>query len=353
MNIDLIGPLVRKDLTLFGRNRFYAFISVLGLVVYVGLFYLMPAVVDEDLELGIVASELPATVRQALADEEGLRVIEKDSEDAMRDAMLAGDFDAGLVFPAGWMQQLAEGETPQIKILLTTDVPAEFEDLYEVVVKELTFTALGRQLDVESEEVVLGPDLAGAQIPPRERLLPLLAVVVLMLETMGLASLIASEIQERTIRALLVTPLRVEGLFLAKGTTGVFFTFVQVALLMGVTGGYSQNAGIVLLALLLGSVLVTGIGFMIASVARDMMSVMAWGMLALIVLVIPAFGLMVPGSVTGWGRIIPSHYVIDTIYRAANFDVGWGDVAGNLAILLAFSAGILVLGVVTLRRRFQ
>ena len=62
------------------------------------------------------------------------------------------------------------------------------------------------------------------------------------------------------------------------------------------------------MALLLGAVLVTGVGFLMASVGKDLISVMSWGVLALLVLIIPSVGILLPGVVSGWVRAIPSHY---------------------------------------------
>ena len=46
---------------------------------------------------------------------------------------------------------------------------------------------------------------------------------------------------------------------------------------MAAVGGLAEGPAIIILALLLAALLVTGVGFLIASLARDMMSVLAWG----------------------------------------------------------------------------
>jgi len=212
---------------------------------------------------------------------------------------------------------------------------------------------VGQPLNIEASEEVLGIDTAGAQIPPRDRMLPLFAVFVLLMETLGLASLISAEIEGGTIQALLVTPMRVEGLFTGKGVTGVSLAFVQTLLLMGVTGGLEQQPLLILTALLLGALLATGIAFMIASVARDMMSVIAWGVLAIVALSIPALGVLLPGTISDWIKIIPSYYLVDTVHRSANFNAGWGDVGQNLLVLLACALAFLWLGVVAVRRKYR
>ena len=113
----------------------------------------------------------------------------------------------------------------------------------------------------------------------------------------------------------------------------------------------SRQPLLVLTTLLLGAVLVTGIGFIISSLGKDMMSVMAWGFPALIILFLPTIGVAFPGVVTGWVKVIPSYYLVDTVHRASNFGAGWGDLWPNLLILLAFNLVFVGLGIWSLRRK--
>jgi ABC-2 type transport system permease protein len=206
-------------------------------------------------------------------------------------------------------------------------------------------------LKIESEEVILGPDMAGQQVPPRQRMLLLITVFILMIETWGLAALISAEIESGTLCALLPTPLPIPGLFTSKGFTGVFMAFTQVVVLLLVTGGLRREPLLVLTALLLGAFLVTVISFLIASVAGDMMTVIAWGMLAMIVLAIPAFNLLLPGLTTNWIKILPSYYLVDIIYRVLNFGASWGQSGSGLLTLLAVGLGFFGLGAYALRRK--
>jgi ABC-type multidrug transport system permease subunit len=180
-----------------------------------------------------------------------------------------------------------------------------------------------------------------------------MAVFIIMLETMGLAGLISEEVEGRTIQALLVTPMNVTGLFLAKGTVGVTLAFGQAMLFMAIVGGFSQQPLVVMVALLLGAILATGIGFLMASLSKSLMSVFAYGMVALIVLIIPAFGILFPGTVSGWAQAIPSYYLVDTVHLAANFGFGWVEVWDNLLILLGFDVAIFGLGIWALRRKMR
>jgi ABC-2 type transport system permease protein len=352
MNLQVVRTLVVKDITLFFRNRFFALVSGLGVVAYAAIFFLMPSTVDEELAIALYAPSLPPIFAE-LTEQEGLVVETMDSEEALKQAMLDGDFGVGVVLPPGMVGKLAAGERERIQLYLTPDFPRELEEAYVILFQELAFVMTGQPIPVEVSQEILGPDMAGMQIPPRARMLPLFAVMLLMVESMGLASLIVSEVEGGTLEALLITPMGVGDLFLGKGITGVGLAFVQVTALMAATGGLRDEPLLVLCTLLLGSLLVTGVGFLIGSAGRDMMSVMALGVPSVIILAIPSFGILFPGSISDWIKMIPSYYLVDTVHRVTNFGAGWSDVWANLAVLLGFDLLLVALGIAALRRKVR
>jgi ABC-2 type transport system permease protein len=352
MKWHTIPPLVAKDLRLFFRNRFYAFITVISLFGFVGIYFFMPRTVDEVLRLGLFAPTTADAVER-LANEEGVAWLEMDTDAALRQAVLAGDVAAGIALPADLLEAFAKGQRPTVQLYLPSDATPETRDMMVIVVEGLALSLSGSPLNIDVHEETLGPDLAGAQIAPRDRMLPLLAIAVLMVETLGLASLIAEEVQTGTLRALLVTPMGVPELFVGKGITSVGMTFTQTTLLMLLIGGLRHQPLIVLAALFLGSLLVTAIGFLMASAGRDMLSVMGWGILAMIVLAIPTFGVVFPGTVTQWAKVIPSYYLAEVVQRVTNLGAGWAQVWPSLLMLLGVDALFFVAGAAALQRRFR
>jgi ABC-2 type transport system permease protein len=351
MNTQALAALIGKDFRLFFANRFFALVTVLALVAYTAVFYLLPASIDDRLELGIYMVDLPPALSAALADD-GIAFYRAESVAALQQAVLDGAIPAGYAFPDDTLSRIARGEPVTAQLFLAVDVPPGLRDIYTVILHEFGYVLSGQDLAIETTEIILGDDMAGAQIAPRQRMLPLLTVIVLMVECLGLASLIAGEVATKTIRALLVTPLTMTGLFVGKGVFGTLFAFAQAAILMLVTGGLAQQPVLILTALLFGAALVTGVAFLIASVGRDLMSVLGWGMLALLLLTLPAMTILIPGLATNWIRLIPSYYLADTVYRVVNFNASWGDVAGNLIVLPLYAAAFLALGIFVLRRKF-
>jgi ABC-2 type transport system permease protein len=351
MNWRIIGILIAKDFSLFFRNRLFLVLTIIGFIFYVVIYFVLPSSINENLEIGLYAPVvLPAFTE---IEEEGLEIAMVESEEALKEAVIEGTYVAGVALPADIMDKLINNEKPNIRLYFTPDVPQEMKETVAVIIRELAYMQTGQALNIETTEEILGPDMIGTPIPPRDRLRPLLAIIILMVEMMGLANLVSEEVERDTIHALLVTPMSIRDLFAAKGITGTGLAFGQALLFMAVVGGMSGQPLIILVSLLLGGVLVTGAAFLISSVSKDFMSVLAWSIPAFILLIVPSFSVMFPGAITDWIKIIPSYYLVDTVHRVANFGSGWGDIWLNLLILLGYCLVITWVGITVLRRKFQ
>jgi ABC-2 type transport system permease protein len=352
MNTRVIKALLRKDFTLFMSNRFYMLITIIGLVFYVGIYFILPSQLDEKLSLAMYAPVVPPAFTQ-LMSHEGADVEFFPSEAALKQAVLDGDYQVAIALPADIVDVWSAGGKPKITVYYASTSPPEVSAAIVALVKELSYAQTGQALNFDTTEEVIGPDMLGAQIALRDRMRPLLAVFILLVEILTLASLISVEIEQGTARALLVTPLRVSDLFVAKGVLGVGLALGQAILFMALVGGFSHQPLIILTALVIGSAMVVGTGFLLASLARDVMAVTGWGMLILILFAVPGFGTAIPGLISDWARVIPSYYLTDTVSRVVNYGAGWGDVGINMAILAGFTAVVILVGMATLRRRYQ
>lgn len=352
MNAPIIKALLKKDFALFMSNRFYMLITVIGIVFYIGMYFVLPAQMDEKLSLAMHAPVVPPAFSQ-LTENEGADIEFFSTEDSLKQAVLDGDYQVAISLPPDIMDTWAAGGKPRITVFYASTAPPEINAAIVALVKELSYAQTGQVLNFETTEEIIGPDMLGNQIALRDRMRPLLAVFILLVETMTLASLIAVEIEQGTARALLVTPLRMSDLFMAKGLLGVGLAFGQSLLFMALVGGFSREPLIILVTLIIGSVMVVGTGFLLASITRDVTAVTGWGMLVLILLAVPGFGTVIPGLISDWAKVIPSFYLTDTVSRVANYGAGWGDVSMNLAILAGFTAVVIWAGMAALRRRYK
>jgi ABC-2 type transport system permease protein len=356
MNWRIVGTLAGKDAALFFRSRLFAFLSLFSLAAYAGIYFFMPAAASERFTVGLYPSPAPDAVRQAFETRQ-MAVAELEHEAALLRAVEAGELRVGVVLPPETASDLLAGRAADVTAYYPPGVPADlnraFNDLMVLVLNDVGMSADTRPMRITRHESVLGYDLAGRQIAPRDRLLPLFAVLLLITETLGLANLITEEVERGTLRALLITPMGLRELFAGKSLTGIGLAFLQAGFLVTITGKLGWQPLLIVAALLLGAVLVTGVGFLIAAISRDMMSVLSWGTLAIILLGLPSMSILFPGTISGWVRVIPTYYLVDTLHRVTNFQAGWGDMAGNVAALAISGAALLALGAALLERRVR
>lgn len=345
MNARIVGTLVAKDFRLYFRNKPIAVLTLLGFLFYLLFYFLLPSSTDEVLRIGVYSSSsLPGLGRQ---ESEGISIVGFESDEAIREAVIQGQILAALSLVD------ISAQAPRARLYFAVGTPEETKNLVAVALREAILERTGQAAPIQMTETIIGPDMLGRQVAPRDRLRPMLAIFLLCVETLGLAILIGEEIERRTIRALLVTPATVSHLFAAKGLVGTSMAFGQALLFMAIVGGLNREPLSVLVALLLGAILVTGIAFLIGSAARDMQSAMPWLVVALVPMLIPTFGVLFPGSLTSWVKVIPSYYLVDAVHRSASFGSGLGDVWQSLLILLAFDVLVASAGVAVLNRRLR
>jgi len=352
MSWRIIKTLIAKDFKLFFRNKFFGVMTIFGIILYLVFYFIMPNAVDETIEIGFYASHAFNMFNENI-EKEGLIIRQVKSEDELKQAVTDKELHIGISIPEDIQKSLISGKKPQIFVYYSSDLSDEIKEMYTILIGEMINEMSGFKIDIDQVEIVLGPDMGGKQIPYRDRMLPLLAVMLLVTETLGLANLITSELEDGTIQALLTTPMKVTDLFAGKGITGVFLAFSPAVLLMIITGSLTQNILLIITSLLLGSIMVTGLAFFIASISKDMMSVMAWGTLLMIVLFIPAFTVIFPGPVSGWIKVIPSFFLVDALHRAVNFDIGWSGNLNNIMFLIGFNIIFVFLGIITLKRKVR
>lgn len=351
-----IGAIVRKDLVEFGRDRFWAFMTVLGLVFYAAVFWLLPTSVDETVTVGVHGRGLgPVAGFVGGGAVQGFDLVPFASVDALRRAVAGeGDRDVaiGLDLPQGLAATGTSGDPATATVYLRADVPPELRTGVEGVLDEVAFALAGEQPPVRLDPtpVVVGTDRAGDQVSLREKIRPLIVFFGLMIEALALAALVAGEIQQRTVVAVLATPTRVPDFLAAKAVVGTLLAFGEALILLAVTAS-TERPDILLPTVLLGALLVTGFGLLAGSAGRDFLSIVFLSMLLLVPLAIPAVAVLFPGGAAAWVRVLPSYGLVEALVGVTAYGQGWAEVSGDLLGLTAWVVVAFTLGVLVLRRK--
>ena len=367
----IVRAIVAKDLREFSRDRLWMVLTPLMLVFYIGILWLLPSTVDESIKVGVYAPGLTGQFAEAfdtdaVSAETGLAVVPLDSPAALEAAVVDGtevevdgekyNLDIGMVFPDDLATSLTAGEPATVTIYVDAAVPAEVQTAMSAFVREATYAMAGVDLPVsqpQEELIVVGEDRVGAQISPQQRMTPLLAVMVLLVESMALAGLVAVEIQSRTAKAIVATPARIVDLLAAKGLTGTVLAFSQAGLVLLLVGAFGYEPLLLLLALLIGSVMTAGFGMLAGSAGRDFMTTIFISMVFIIPMAVPAISALFPGAASVWVQLLPTYGFIETIVGVTAYGESWADVTGFLLMSAAWCVVIFAAGWFVLRRRVE
>ena len=352
----IIGTIIRKDFQAFLRDKFYFYMSIVGLVAYVAIFWVLPDTVDEDITIGATGAGIENLLEQVAGDETGgLTIVAFDSRETLMTAVEEGDQDValGLAFPEDFFAAIAAGETATVSVMATADLPDELRTAMDSFIKEAAFATSGSPLPVDYQEEILGVDRLGDQVSLREKFRPLLAFLVLLIEMMSLAGLIASEMQQRTVTAVITTPATLADFLTAKIIFGALLAFVQVVILLIAIQSLGTAPLLMLTILLLGALMVTGFALIAGAFGKDFISVLFWSMLFMIPMLIPAFGLLFPGTASVWIQAIPSYGLVEAITGTTAYGEGWAEALPNLGLVLAWTAVAFIAGLGILRRKVQ
>ena len=379
----VVGAIVRKDLAEYARDRLWVFLTAMVIVVIVALFWVLPDTVEETITVGVAGLDQVEALAEVEGSEEGLSVVPFSSEDDLR-AVVGGDSDAwivdgvavlstdgdafegadeadvsiGLAFPPDFLQSVTSGDQTEVTVYVASAVPAEIEGAMTSLVREIAYSIAGEEFPVDTSNadqafVVLGEDRAGNQVSAREGFRPIFVFLVLMMEMFVMASLIAKEIQDRTVTAVLVTPATVGDVLAAKGITGAVSGFAQAVIVLLAINSLRPQPLIILTLMLLGSVMVSGTAMLAGSSGRDFISTLFYGMAFMVPLLVPAFAALFPGTASLWIQALPSYPLVRGLVDVTTYGAGWAETLPELAALTAWCIGLFLLGWVVLRRKVE
>ena len=336
----IVWAIIRKDLAEYRRDKLWAFLTVMVLIATIALYWVLPDDVSESIQIGVSGVDDPIAIAGLEAAEaEGLQVIAFGSAEDL-ESVVARSADAwvsssratviphgsemsppvgaekmnvsvGLAFPEDFFIAAAAGQQSQVTVFIDAAVPAELETAMSSFVRELAFAVAGEELPFATADpnevfVVLGEDRVGNQVSARDGFRPVFVFLVLLMEMFVMASLIAKEIQDRTVTAILVTPATIGDVLAAKGIAGAISGLGQALIILIAINSLGPNPALILTLMLLGSVMVAGTSMLAGSSGKDFMSTLFYGMAYMIPLMIPAFAALFPGTASAWVRALPS-----------------------------------------------
>ncbi|MFV9503159.1 MAG: ABC transporter permease [Oscillochloridaceae bacterium umkhey_bin13] len=331
MNPQRISFLLGRELVQGPKQFIFIFAVLMPLVLSFALSLIFGTIFAGKPRLGISDPGDSQLTQVALADP-ALQVRQYPDEAALRAATEIGVVDMGILLPINFDNQLAAGQPTTLVAFVWGESPVG--DRASVAV---SLTGWLRELAGQTSPVAVSTSIIGAEVvlPWQDRLLPLIVLMSIIFGAIMLpASSLVGEKQQRTLTALSVTPTTMGEIYMAKGLLGVLISTATAMMILTLNRALGNSTPLLLMVLLLGAIFAAAIGVLIGILVKDINSLFATIKGLGIFLYAPALIYMFPEIPQWLGRIFPTYYLIQPVIAITQRGAGFGEIAGELAILL-------------------
>jgi ABC-2 type transport system permease protein len=366
----IVAAIVIKDLREFSRDRLWMILAPISLIFMIAIYFLAPDTVTESISIGVYPGNIAASFSILAGMEgvefQGLEITGFSDEEQLSNAVFGDspDIAMGIALPSGFADSLRSGSGGTVTVYVNASVPVELRQALKSGIREIAFAMRAsftgnnplNSLPVtlpDPETRILGDNMAGIETPLREKIRPILVIMIIFIEALALAGLVSVEIEHKTATAILITPARTMDLLAAKCITGTILTVSQAGLFLAATGGFSTNWLITSVLILLGAGMASAIGMLSGTWGRDFMSTLFFGMVFVIPLMIPVFFSIIPGEPPLIVRLLPSYGLLQSMSGVLERAEGWSFAAPGILSTLVWDTLLLGSAIFFLRRRVE
>ncbi len=339
MSLRRVFVLLGKEARLGATNFFLAYS-----VIFPILLSLVVALVFGDLfsgkpRLGIYSEE-PSQVVQILQSKESLHVSVYTDPQALRDDVARGAVEVGMVLPAGFDQALRTGQSTRIQSFRWGE--ASLRDL--LIIETAVGNAIAQVAELPSLVTVKPVPLGAAEVQSwSQRFLPLLVIMAVLLGgLLAPSTSLIDEKQSRTLVALTTTPATLLEVYLAKVILGLILGLFTGWATLYLNDAFAGQALLLILVLALGALAASLLGALLGTLSKDIDTFIAIVKALGILLYAPGILALIP-SIPEWvAKVFPTYYMVDPVIQISQRGAGFGELAGEIGILAAFVATLLL-----------
>jgi ABC-2 type transport system permease protein len=338
--------LLRKDVRLGPRSPVFLWVLMLPLLITLVLQVAFGDLFDPSPRLGIVdrgASAVTVAARRT----PGIEVVLLDDVNTLKEQVEANDLDAGLVLAKGFDAALRAGGRPRLEFYVGGQSLASTRIVLAVTTLDLVRRVEDQVPPVDVEVVSLGEE----GLPITVRLVPFIAMYALLVAGVFLPSFsLADEREKRTLDALVVTPVRLGEVVVAKGILGFALAVAMTIVTLWINRALTAQPLALAVVLLVAGLLLVELGLVYGTVSKNITAVFTLHKGTGFLLLAPTVFYIFPDWPQWIAKLFPTYWVINPVYEVTINRAGLGSVWVELLIALGVAALLAALVVFTTRR---
>jgi ABC-2 type transport system permease protein len=350
MRLKRVIVLLRKEFLQGPKNFIFIWALIAPIIISVVVMLVFGSLLNDETELGIVDQGDSALVAK-LEAAPSVNSKTYNNVDSLKRAVEEGALDGGVVLPDSFDDAVESGEPVAVDFYLWGESLAK-----DRTVMAVALSNLARELDpqasiVEIRTVTLGDE---ESLPWEDRLLPFIVLVTVFISGIMLAgtSLLAEK-EKKTLDALAVTPTSLGEIFLVKGLLGVTMGTLMGVVILAINGALGSQPGLLVMMLLLGAIMASAFGLLMASLVKGSMTFFANMKMIGIFLYAPVIIYLFPTLPQWIGKFFPTYYIVQPIVEISQQGGGWAEIVPEVAVLIGLDALLIALLAAVVSRKRQ
>ncbi len=350
MSLQRAFRVLRKDLKVSPRSPVVFTAIILPIVLTLLIQLVLGTLFSPKPRLGIVDrgdSQITAEAQEL----EGIRVTLLDDADELRRQVEANDLDAGLILEENFDQQVRSGERPKLGFFIGGESQASNRIVLSVTTIDLIREVEGSKPPVDVQIYTVGEEV----LPLATRLIPMIIYFALLYAgAVAPATSLVEEKENHTVDAILVTPVRMSELVLAKAAFGFFLAILMALVTLLINNALGSEPWALLAALGVSALMVSEISILLAAAAKDMNTMITIQKGVGFILFTPAV-FYVWQDLPQWiPKIIPTYWILEMFFEIGIRGGGFAEIQLELAVALTIAVAALpLLGVLSRRMELR
>jgi ABC-2 type transport system permease protein len=344
MNLNIILAIFRKDLVYSVKNK--NILMILITPIFLSILSTSTVSMTDNIIVPIAIYDKGSSddFVNYLRSVDSYEVTVMESVDKSQELLHKEKVAAVVIVPEGFSTDLEKGLTPSLNI--TVNPYDAKSTVFLQTYKDAIMDFAGQEYPVN---VSLNTFPAGLQ--SRFNIPTWVMFAIIFVGMMVLPNTLTTEKEKKTLDAILVSPASEKDVIYGKSFFGLFLTMLISLVIIFINGGFIGNFPLVLLFIVLGSAVFTGIGLLIASYTENHSSASLLSTIFMMpLLLLPLLSNLSP-EIGYVSYFVPSTYMFNGITDSMLTNSGISDLYPALGVLVIFNIFIYTLTTYILWRK--
>ncbi len=330
MNMRRVLKILFKDLHLGPRSPIFLFAIALPFLITFLIQVVFSPLFDPTPRVGIVDFG-KSEVTQKFQSSEGIELTVLDDVEILKEKVEANELDAGFVLERNFDEMIQSKERPQLEFYISGESLASNRTVIFTTTIDFIRQIEDTDTLVEVETTMFGDEL----LPMSQRLIPLILFMTLFVAGVFVPAMsLVQERENQTLGAMLVTPVRMSEIIVAKILLGIILAIIMSFITLLLNNAMGNEPVALLIALLVSITMITEIGMIFAVLSKDVKTFYTIMKSSQIFLFAPTILYLWPDLPKWISQIFPTYWMIEPLYKVGIQGAGLSDIWFELVIAL-------------------